>query len=35
VVGPARAGFVGLVLALLPLAVMVGVLIARSRRISG
>jgi hypothetical protein len=35
VVGPARAGFVSLILALLPLAVMLGVLLARSRRVSG
>ena len=33
-VGPARSGIGALILALLPLAVMVGVLIARSRRIS-
>ena len=35
VVGPARAGFVALVLALLPLAVLLGVMITRSRRVSG
>ena len=35
VVGPARAGFVALLLALLPLAVMAAVLIGRSRRVSG
>ena len=34
VLGPARAGFIALILALLPLAVMAGVLIARSRRVS-
>ena len=34
VVGPARAGVVALVLALLPLAVMVAALIARARRVS-
>jgi hypothetical protein len=33
-VGPARAGFVALILALLPLAAMVAVLVARSRRVS-
>ena len=35
VVGPARAGFVALILTLLPLAVMAAVLIGRSRRVSG
>jgi hypothetical protein len=34
VLGPSRAGFVALILALLPLAVMAAVLIARSRRVS-
>jgi hypothetical protein len=35
VVGPARAGFVALLLALLPLAVMLAVLVVRSRRLTG